>query len=277
MSAPESAAPRRRRRLPEGLAIYSALYLAFLYIPVLLLPVFSFNDSIYVSFPLKGFTVQWYAQLLESPGLIDAFVNSVKVGVVVAVLSTILGTIAAKAVTRYRIPGRGPLLGFIMLPLVIPLIIMGIALLVMVNLLGVGLSLYTIGIGHMLLCVPFSMLVMISRLEGFDRSMEEAARDLGESAWGAFWRVTFPMAFPGIIASLLLTFTISFDEFVLAFFLAGTDVTLPVFIWSMMRFPTRLPMVLALGACIIIFTIVIVFLAEWIRRRGMKPGVPAGV
>jgi spermidine/putrescine transport system permease protein len=276
MSAPETPAPRRRW-LPEGLAIYSALYLAFLYIPVLLLPVFSFNDSIYVSFPLKGFTVQWYVQLLESPGLIDAFVNSVKVGVVVAVLSTILGTIAAKAVTRYRIPGRGPLLGFIMLPLVIPLIIMGIALLVMVNLLGVGLSLYTIGIGHMLLCVPFSMLVMISRLEGFDRSMEEAARDLGESAWGAFWRVTFPMAFPGIIASLLLTFTISFDEFVLAFFLAGTDVTLPVFIWSMMRFPTRLPMVLALGACIIIFTIVIVFLAEWIRRRGMKPGVPAGV
>jgi len=265
-----------RMRL-DGFAVYAVVYLTFIYVPVLFLPLFSFNDSIYVAFPLKGFTLKWYGEMLEHAGLVDALTNSLKVGGVVAVLSTVLGTLAAKAVTRYRMPGRGPTVGFIMIPLVIPEIIMGIALLVLANSGGVPLSLFTIGVGHMLLCVPFSMLVMISRLEGFDKAMEEAALDLGENAWGVFWRVTFPLALPGIIASLLLTFTISFDEFVLAFFLAGTDVTLPLFIWSMLRFPQKLPMVLALGACILVVSFVVVTFAEWVRRRGVQIKTTSGV
>ncbi len=264
------------RRL-DGFAVYAVIYLGFIYLPVLFLPLFSFNDSIYVAFPLKGFTLQWYEEMANNSGLLDALMNSLKVGATVAVLSTIMGTLAAKAVTRYRMPGRGPVIGFIMVPLVIPEIIMGIALLVLANTGGVSLSLLTIGLGHMLLCVPFSMLVMISRLEGFDKSMEEAARDLGENAWGAFWRVTFPLALPGIVASLLLTFTISLDEFVLAFFLAGTDVTLPLFIWSMLRFPPKLPMVLALGACILLASFIVVTFAEWVRRSGVQVKSPSGV
>ena len=157
-----------------------------------------------------------------------------------------------------------------MVPLVIPEIILGIALLMTLSLGGIDLSLYSIGLGHMLLCVPFSMLVLISRMEGFDKSMEEAAQDLGENAWGTFWRVTFPIMFPGIVASLLLTFTISFDEFVLAFFLSGTDATLPVYIWSALRFPEKLPGVLSLGAIIIVVSTFIIFIAELVRRSGVQ-------
>lgn len=249
---------------------YTVIYLIFLYLPVAVLPLFSFNNSEYITFPLKGFTTKWYEQLADNPGILNAFWNSIKVGVTVALLSTSLGIFAAKAVTRYKFRARGGLVGFIMVPLVIPEIILGIALLITLSLNDIDLSLVTVGIGHMLLCVPFSMLVLISRMEGFDKSMEEAALDLGENAWWTFWRVTFPIIFPGVVASLLLTFTISFDEFVLAFFLTGLEPTLPVFIWSALRFPEKLPMVLSLGAIIIVASTFVILLAEIIRRSGVQ-------
>jgi spermidine/putrescine transport system permease protein len=260
-----------------ALGVYAVVYLAFVYIPVLFLPLFSFNDSIYIAFPLKGFTFEWYGKMANSPGLLEALYNSIQVAAIVSFIATVMATLAAKAVTRYRLPGRGPIVGFIMIPLVIPGIILGIALLVVANFSGLGLSLFTIGIGHALVCVPFAMLVMISRLEGFDKNLEEASLDLGEGAWMTFWRVTFPLAIPGIIASLLLSFTISFDEFILAFFLAGTDVTLPVYIWSQLRFPAKLPSVLALGACILVASFVVVSFAEWFRRRGTQLNTASGV
>ena len=258
------------RRKLNGIGIYAVAYLAFLYLPVAVLPIFSFNDSQYVTFPLKGFTLRWYHQLADSYGLLNALGNSVRVALCVSILSTVLGVFAAKAVTRYRMRGRGGLIGFIMVPLVIPEIILGISLLMTFSLSDVRLSLITVGIGHLLLCVPFSMLVLISRMEGFDKSMEEAARDLGENAWGTFWRVTFPIIFPGIVASVLLTFTISFDEFVLAFFLAGSDATLPIHIWSQLRFPEKLPSVLSLGAIIVVVSTMVVFVAELVRRGGVQ-------
>jgi len=251
------------------LFIYAVWYLAFLYIPVLFLPLFSFNDSIYVAFPLKGFTLQWYGDMLDNPALLQALENSVKVGAAVAFASTFLGIFAAKAMTRYHMPGKGPITSFIMLPLVVPGIILGIALLVISNTVGMSLSLYTIGLAHTLVAVPFAMLVLMSRLEGFDRNLEEASLDLGENAIQTFLRVTLPLAWPGILASFLLTFTISFDEFILAFFLAGNEVTLPIYIWSQLRFPNRLPMVLSLGACILVASFFLVTFSEVIRRRGV--------
>tara|TARA_Y100001934_G_scaffold194008_1_gene228790 strand:+ start:1889 stop:2809 length:921 start_codon:yes stop_codon:yes gene_type:complete len=258
--------------------LYAVWYLAFLYIPVLFLPLFSFNDSIYVAFPLKGFTLEWYADMMDNPALLRALENSVKVGFSVAVVSTFLGLFAAKAMTRYYMPGKGPMTSFIMLPLVVPGIILGIALLVITNTvdemipaIDLGLSLWTIGMAHTLIGVPFAMLVLISRLEGFDKSLEEASMDLGEGAFSTFIKITLPLAWPGILASVLLTFTISFDEFILAFFLAGNEVTLPIYIWSQLRFPNRLPMVLSLGACILVFSFFIVTFAEVVRRRGVGP------
>ncbi len=253
---------------------YTVIYLAFLYIPVLFLPLFSFNDAIYIAFPLQGFTLQWYGEMAESTALLTALENSVKVGVVVSIVSTVLGTMAAKAFTRYSIPYNRSLKGFIAIPLVIPLIILGISLLVVFSQADVPLSLLTIGIGHVVICVPFSMLVMMSRLEGFDKGLEEAAQDLGETPWMTFWRVTFPLALPGIVSSLLLCFTISFDEFLLAFFLSGDESTLPVYIWSQLRFPTKLPSVLALGSCILVVSIFVVVFAEWFRRIGVQSSEP---
>ncbi len=260
------------------IGIYTVLYLAFLYIPVLFLPLFSFNDSIYIAFPLKGFTLEWYSKMIDSEPLLNSLQNSLKVGVAVAIMSTIFGTLAAKAFTRYRIPGAGPLTAFISLPLVLPSIIMGISLLiVVVKVFHIDLSLITIGIAHTVICVPFSMFVMISRLEGFDKSMEEAAQDLGETPWMTFWRVTFPMVAPGIVASLLLCFTISFDEFMMAFFLGGDQPTLPIFMYSQLRFPSKLPPVLALGAAILLVSFFVVTFAELVRRRGVQMNSSTGV
>lgn len=250
------------------LMVYAIGYLAFLYMPILLLPLFSFNDAIYIAFPLKAFTTQWYEQMFANEAMHAALMNSIQVGVTASVLATTLGIFGAKAVTRFRIKGVKPVLGVVMLPLVIPPIIMGVALLILLSQMKVPLSLATVTIGHVLICVPFSIVTLMASFEGFDRSMEEAAADLGDNAWWTFWRVTFPMVFPGILASLLLCFTISFDEFIMAFFLAGTDPTLPIFIYGQLRFPQKLPGVLALGTCIVAVTFTVVFLAQWLRGRG---------
>jgi len=250
---------------------YALFFVALLYGPVVLLPLFSFNDSIYIAFPLKSFTARWYQEMINNPSLIQALQNSAKVGAAVSVVSTVLGLVAARVVTRYHMPAKGAVIGLVMLPLVVPSLILGIALLIILRMVfDVQLSLWTIGIGHVLICLPFSMLVLVSRLEGFDRSLEEASADLGENGWMTFWRVTFPLALPGVVASLLLCFTVSLDEFIFAFFLSGNEATLPLFIWSQLRFPAKLPGVLALGSCILGFSVVLVILANTIRRRGVS-------
>jgi len=141
---------------------------------------------------------------------------------------------------------------------------------------GFPLSLAGVVLGHLTLCIPFAITVLIARFEGFDRNLEEASADLGEDGWMTFWRITFPLMLPGIAASLLLTFITSFDEFLVAYFLSGTEATLPVYIWGQLRFPERLPMVLALGALILTGSVALVVLAEYVRNLGVrKPMVGA--
>lgn len=256
------------RRPNRFLQVYAIVFLVVLYVPVLFIPLFSFNDSLYVRFPLTGFTTKWYVELWTREPVWNALMNSVKVGVVISIISTVLGVIAARAITRYRLPGRSALVTFIMLPLVIPGIIFGVALLVLLSRMGVPLSLYTVGLGHLIVCLPFAVATLLPRFEGFDASLEEASADLGENGWWTFWRVTFPVVFPGIVASLLLSFTISFDEFIMAFFLTGTDPTLPMYIWGQLRFPQEFPSVLALSAMILFVSFILVFVAQWIGRMG---------
>lgn len=260
------------------LTIYGIVFLVFLYAPVLLLPVFSVNDSTVAIFPLKGFTLKAYGQMVNNPALLAALKNSLVVAVGVSVVSTAFGLLAAMGVTRYKLPGQGPVMSVIMLPLVVPSIILAVALLVLVRqVFDIPLTLWTVAAGHILICVPFSMMVLMSRLEGFDRSLEEASADLGESGWMTFWRVTFPIAMPGIVASLLMCFTISLDEYVLAFFLSGLDQTLPIFLYGQLRFPQRLPMTLALGTTILIVSTIIVIFSEILRRRGVQSTKPTGL
>ncbi len=258
------------QRPNRSLQVYAAVFLVVLYLPVLLIPLFAFNDSIYVRFPLRGFTTQWFVELWNRQPAWNAFWNSIRVGLTVAVISTVLGIVAAKAITRYRMPGRTALVTFIMMPLVIPGIIFGVALLVLLSRMGVPLSLYTVTLGHLIVCLPFAVATLLPRFEGFDRSMEEASADLGENGWWTFWRVTFPMVFPGVVASLLLTFTISFDEFIMAFFLTGTDPTLPIYIWSQLRFPQQFPSILALASLVLFFSIPLIFIAIWVGRLGVS-------
>ncbi len=258
------------KRPNRPLQFYAILFLIVLYVPVLFIPLFSFNSSIYVRFPLEGMTLQWYQELWERDSMWAALYNSIKVGIVVAIISTILGVVAARAITRYRLPGRSALVTFIMMPLVIPGIIFGVALLVLMSQLGVPLSLYTVGLGHLIVCMPFAVATLLPRFEGFDPSMEEASADLGENGWWTFWRVTFPIVFPGVVASLLLTFTISFDEFIMAFFLTGTDPTLPIYIWGQLRFPREFPAVLALSSLILFVSFILVFVAQRIGRMGLE-------
>lgn len=260
----------RKKNRGGGLLAYALCYLAFLYVPVLFLPLFSFNQSVFIAFPLSGFTTQWYAQMLADDAMLRALGNSLMVGATTALLSTLLGLLAAKALTRYRVPGGAALLGFTSLPLFIPDIVLGISLLILLNAVAIPLSLASVICGHTLICVPFAITVLMSRLEGFDKSLEEASLDLGETGWTTFWRITFPLALPGIVSSLLLTFIVSFDEFLIAYFLAGNDATLPIYIWSQLRFPYKLPSVLALGAAILVASAVLVVFAEWIRSRGLE-------
>ncbi|MEM6305347.1 MAG: ABC transporter permease [Pseudomonadota bacterium] len=263
------------KRPNRVLTVYAYIFLIVLYLPVLSIPLFAFNDSIYVRFPLQGFTTQWFGQLWERESLWDALGNSLRVGFFVAVLSTSLGVLAARAITRSRLPGQSAIVAFVMLPIVMPGIIFGVALLVLLSRLGVPLSLYTVTLGHMIVCLPFAIATLLPRFEGFDRSMEEASADLGENGWFTFWRVTFPMVLPGVVASLLLTFTISFDEVIMAFFLTGTEPTLPMYIWSQLRFPREFPSVLALSTIILFVSFLLVFAALYIGRMGLQKNTDA--
>jgi len=254
------------------LLVYACAFVFVIYAPSVLMVIFSFNDNIYTTFPLKGFTLKWYGQMLASHQMLESLGHSLKVGVVVAVVSTGIALLAAMALTRYRFPGKSPVTVTNLVPLVVPYIILGLGLLIFIRqVLDWKLSLWSIGAGHVLIAVPFSMLVLMSRLEGFDKNLEEASRDLGEDGWHTFWRVTFPLAWPGIVASLMMAFTTSFDEYMISAFLSGNDTTLPVFIYSQLKFPQRLPATLALGSSILMFSFVFVLIAMMFMRRGV-PG-----
>lgn len=260
----------QRLRLIPFLPVYVAVYFLFLYLPILLLPVFSFNNAATTTFPLAGFTTKWYASLAGNAVMLQAAWNSLVVGVSVSLLSTILGICAARAITRYRFRGQRAATGLIMAPLFLPEIIVAVSLLMIVLAMGVELSLVTVILGQTVFCVPYAMSVLVSGFEGFDRSLEEASYDLGETAIGTFRRVTLPVVAPAIVSSLLVTFTISLDEFILAFFLSGTEPTLPVYIWGQLRFAAKLPGVLALGTIMLAASILMLTLAEILRRRAER-------
>ncbi len=251
---------------------YSLLYVLGLYLPIFFVVLFAFADGTSISFPITGYTTKWFIQMAGSPQLLEALWNSISVASSAAFVSTIVGMMAAKAMVRARLPGRSVLTGLLSLPLVVPGIVTGISLLVLASSAGIELSLNTIRGAHILYCIPFAMLVMIPRLEGLDRSLEEASQDLGEGHFTTFLRVTLPLAAPGLLASFLLTFTVSLDEFVLAFFLAGSETTLPIYIWSQLRFPAKLPGVLALATCMLTFSSILVVAAEMLRRTGSAAG-----
>ncbi|PWG15940.1 ABC transporter permease [Salibaculum griseiflavum] len=255
----------------RGLRIYAIAYLVFLYAPIFLLPLFAFNDADIIAFPLSGFTTHWFEELTRNAALQAAVRNSLIIAASTAVLSTILGICAARAATMADWPLKRPMMGLIMLPLVLPEIIVAVSLLVViVQVFGLGLSNATIIAAHTLICMPFSIAVLNGAFQNLDPALEEAALDLGESRWSAFRLVILPLVMPGIISSLLISFTISLDEFIIAFFLSGANPTMPVYIWGLLRFPGQLPVVMAMGTILVALSIILLTIAELMRRRGLK-------
>lgn len=252
-----------------GLRSYAFLYLIFLYAPILILPVFAFNDSKIVAFPLSGFTTSWFGEMWADPNLRIALQNSLTISISTAILSTVLGLFAARSAVRYKWPGKPVVVGAIMLPLVLPEMIVAMSLLVVLLGMGVTLSIFTIILGHVLICMPFAVTILTSAFQSLDRSLEEAALDLGETGWSTFRLIVLPLVMPGIISSFLITFTISIDEFIIANFLGSGKPVLSVYIYGQFRFPAKVPSMLALGTILVGLSILLLIIAEYFRRRGI--------
>ncbi len=255
--------------LRYGLGFYAVLYLVFLYAPIVLLPVFAFNDSVVIAFPLSGFTTGWFARMWADQQMFNALRNSLTVAVSTAVLATLLGMFAARASTRYRFPAKGGILGLVMLPLVLPEMIMAMSLLGLLLAIGINLSILTVILGHVLLTTPFAVAILTSSFQSLDQSLEEAAYDLGETPVSTFMLIILPLVMPGIVSSALICFTVSLDEFIVAYFLAGTQPMLSSYIYGQFRFPANVPSVLALGTVLVCLSVVLLAVAEYFRRRGI--------
>ncbi len=254
-------------------SIYYWFFVVALYVPVLLLLVFSFNDSQSLRFPLEGFTMRWYNDLWEAGELLNSLKNSVIVGVFSSVVAVVFGTMAGIAIVRFDFPGKSAFLALSALPLVIPSVVVGVALLILFRQMAdVELSLWTVGLGHVVINIPTVMMMVAARLAGFPENLEEAAMDLGSSYWGAQLRVTLPICVPALVAAFLTAFTTSFDEYAMSVFIVGTETTLPIYMYSQLRFPRRLPVMVALGALIMVLSIVTIFVAERLRRSGQGEG-----
>ncbi|MFT4149517.1 MAG: ABC transporter permease [Paracoccaceae bacterium] len=248
---------------------YAVLYLIFLFAPIALLPIFAFNDSKIIAFPLAGFTTNWFGVMVDDPNLMSALKNSLIISTTSAILATCLGLFAARASTRFAFPGKGGMMGLIMLPMVLPDIIIAMSLLLVLLMIGIPLSLFTIILGHVLMCIPFCVAILSSAFQSLDRSLEEAAYDLGETPASTFRLIILPLVMPGIISSLLISFTISLDEYIVASFLGGSETVLSVYIYGQFRFPARVPAIMALGTILVTVSIILLTIAEYFRRRGI--------
>ena len=249
--------------------LYLGLVYAFLYVPLFVVFIYSFNNSRF-STNWNGFTLRWYQLLFNNSALLDAAVNSLMVAVCAATLATILGTLTALALKRYRFSGRNLMYGGVFLLTVSPEIVMGISMLIMFVALNIQLGFVTILVAHATLCVPFVAVIVLARLEAFDEHLIEAARDLGASEAGAFRHILLPLAFPAIMAAWLLSFTLSMDDVLISTFTTGpTFEVLPIRVYSMVRMGIR-PDLNALAAVMFVFTIVLVILAQTINQMRKK-------
>ena len=252
------------------LGLYVLAYLLFLYLPVALIPLFSFNNAVQAAFPLQGFTLQWYAALSGNSALYGALETSLLIGISAATLATICGTTIAYLDLFAHSALSRMVSGIARLPILIPGVIIGIALLILVNLIGLGPSKSSIVVGHVLVALPTTVVVIRGRFASIPKSIAEAAEDLGAKNATVFFRILLPLALPAIGSAFMLAFLTSFDEFIVAFFLAGTEPTLPLYIWSQLRFPKSLPMVMALGSGILAVSVAIASAAEVLRQTGLS-------
>ena len=271
--APSLVPPGRRWWLPQGPAVQRAFFggwtiavFAFLYLPIVLLVVYSFNDS-RLNLYWAGFTTKWYGLLFGNEVLLRAFQNSLIVAAATTTLAVIIGTSAAWLLYRYRFPAQQTLGLLIFIPMVMPEVLMGVSLLVLFVSLGVPLGYGTLIIAHTTFCFPFVLVGVQARLQGIDPSLEEAAMDLGATPLKAFWLVIVPYLMPAIVAGALMSFTLSFDEYIVTIFTSGADSqTLPLKVYGMVRVGLN-PQLNALSTLFIAATALLVIASQIFTRR----------
>lgn len=252
------------------ICVFFALVLVFLYAPIAILLVFSFNKASVPTFPLTGFTFRWYHDFATNGEMQAALETSAIVAAISSVIAVTLGILASIGLSRRVFRGKGVVTALLLTPLVIPLIVLGISLLLLYHELGMPLSILTITIGHVVISLPYTILVLLPRLSQIDRSLNEAAYDLGAGALTTFRRVTLPLILPAVVSAFLIAFTTSFDEYAVASFLAGSRETFPLYLYSQLRFPDKLPQVIAVAVVIMTLTIAVIVGAELWRRRAER-------
>lgn len=247
------------------LAIHAWLVYAFLYVPIAILVLFSFNRAKVVSV-WEGFSLRWYVALWHDDAMRECMWNSLIVGGLATVIATAVGTLAALALSRPdKFRGKGATTSLLYLPIIIPEIVTGAALLTFFGFTQWHLSLATVVVAHVAFSVSYVAIVVKARLAGFDRSLEEAAMDLGANRLATFWRVKLPLMMPGVIAAALLVFTLSIDDYVITSFVAGSESqTLPLLIASKLHVKNDLPVVNAAATVLLLMTVVLIVIAQWL-------------
>jgi len=245
---------------------YLAFIYSFLYIPIAILVVFSFNDS-KLNAVWKGFTLEWYVKLWSNSSILEATKMSLSVGLLSTVISTMIGTLVAVGMYRYHFRGKGILDALLYVPLVMSEVVMGIGLLALFTMVKLPLGIGTLLVAHITFSIPFVVVVINARLKGFDKSIEEASRDLGANEWQTFRLITLPILGPAIAASAMLAFTLSLDDVIVSFFVAGpTSTTLPLQIFSMVRHGVT-PEINALSTLMLAVTLSFVIIAQRLQTR----------
>ncbi len=265
------AVPGWMRRVgPRLLDVYAAGVLLILFLPIFVIVLFSFNDPVgKFNFVWKGFSLEAWQDPFKYPALVDAMVLSVKVAAISTVISAVLGTLIAVALVRYRFRGNGSINTFLVIPLTTPEVVIGAALLTLFLDLDRATGFGTIIIAHVMFQISFVALTVKARVRGFDWSLEDAAMDLGANPYRTFWRVTFPLILPGIVAAAMLSFALSLDDFIITLFNSGNEVTYPLFVNNASK--TSLPPQINVMATIILAgSLVMIGVAHLYSRWRMR-------
>jgi spermidine/putrescine transport system permease protein len=252
---------------PVPLGTFFAGILVLLYLPIALLLIFSFNATTRLAFPIEGFTLDWYAEVLDDSALLTAARNSLVVGAASATMATALGCMVAISVVRFRFAGRRLLVALAGLPLVVPFVVLGVAFFLLFVLVDVPRSLVTVTLGHTVIAIPYASLILLTRLGGLDPALEDAAMDLGATYPVTLRRIVLPLMGTSLLSAWLTCFIVSFDEVALAIFLVGGDPTFPVFLYGQLRFAQRFPVLIAMAVLLMLGTVTLTLIALRLRSR----------
>lgn len=259
-----------KKKIGSGLKnFYIALVFAFLYVPIVMVFIFSFNTS-KMNIVWEGFTLSWYGSFFQNRPLMESLMNTLIIAVVSTMISTVIGTLGAIGFHKYNFKGKALIDKLLYVPIVIPEIILGISLLSIFSMLNVPLGLMSIILAHVTFSIPFVVITVRARLSGFDPALEEAAMDLGANRLTTFWTVTLPTIMPGVVSGATLAFALSIDDVVISFFTCGPDsTTFPIKVLSMVKTGVT-PEVNALSTLIMLVTIIVICISTKCQVKKLK-------